>query len=214
MAQRTIETGYFGSVGMSDPMSSFAERTLRVAWDFGRKAVPENKTIPLLQLPKGFLIDRISVVQTKFADQAVNLTFGLGSDDTKLIGGTFALAASTTLLRSSQAAAVSAGETVYVASASAGSPTKSVKVGAGEGSLFISADDILCMVVPDGLTGDKIAEGAFDLCIHGFETFSEGVAANGDGNPLHVERYRLQLQSADNESANVSGGQFPQDIND
>ena len=224
MAKRTIETGYFGSVGMSDPLSSFSERTLRVAWDFGRKAVPENKTIPLMQLPKGFLIDRISVVQTKAVNAAATVTFGLGSDDTKVVGGNFALVASGTLLRSSQAPAVGAQPTVTTTLSGTVDPStgsvagvtasSSASGGSGAGSLFIEADDILCLVVPDGITGDELNVGAFDLCIHGFEAFAEGVAANGEANPLRVDDYRLPLQSAANEESNVSGGQFPQDIND
>ena len=210
MSARTVESGYFGSLGMSDPMSSFAERTLRVAWDFSKKNVPENKTIPLLQLPKGFCIDRISVVQTKFADQSVGLTFGLASDDSKTIGGTFTLAASSALLRSSQAAdggsVTKTSADVYVAATSAGSPTTAVKPVTGvtpAGAVFVDAADVLCMIVPDGLTNDKCAEGAFDLCIHGFEVFAEGVS----GNALNIETYRTKLQTV----ANVSGGDFPED---
>lgn len=209
MAKRNIETGYFGSVGMSDPLCSFAERTLRVAWDFGRKTVPENKTIPLMQLPKGFLIDRISVVQTKFTNAAVNLAFGLGSDNSKAVGGTFALVATGTLLRASQSPAT----TTTSATVTGGTAGESVTVPI-PGSLFVAADDILCMVVPDNISGDELNAGAFDLCIHGFEAFAEGVAANGEDNPLRIDDYRLPLQGTADEAANKSGGQFPQDIND
>lgn len=201
MSERTVEDGYFGSVGMGDPETAYTESTLGVTWDFGKKNVPENKTIPLMMIPKGFLIDRISVVQTKFADQSVGLTFGLKSDTTKAVGGTFTLAASGTLLRSSQSAA--AGETVYVASTSAGSPTKSVNVGAG--SLFVDAADVLCMIVPDSLTNDKCAEGAFELFIHGFKVFAEA-ESHGNGTP-----YRQTLQTAEQAAANVSGGDYPID---
>ncbi len=198
MGKRTIENGYFGSVGMSDPMSSFAERTLRIAWDFSKKNVPENKVIPLIQIPKGFCIDRISLVQTAATDQDVSLTFGLESDDSFTVGGSFALkdlSGETALCRSSQAAKQTTG---YVASSSAGSPTSALTVGE---PLFVDNADVLCMIVPDGLTGDKLAKGAFDLCVHGFEVFSEGVA----GNALNRETFRDKLQT----TPNVSGGQYP-----
>lgn len=216
MSERTLLANQYGSPAMSDPMCAFEDIVLRVAWDFSKATnadgtaagTPENTTVPLMQLPKGFMIDRISVIQTKFADQAVNLTFGLKSDSTKAVGGTFALAASTTLLRSSQAAAVSAGETVYVASTSAGSPTKSVKVGAGEGSLLVDSDDVLCMIVPDGLTNDKVAAGAFDLCLKGYRVFSEGLTAN----PMEVDAYRASLQTSADDALNKGpDGQWPLD---
>ena len=187
MGKRTIENGYFGSVGMSDPMSSFAERTLRIAWDFSKKNVPENKVIPLIQIPKGFCIDRISLVQTAATDQDVSLTFGLESDDSFTVGGSFALkdlTGETALCRSSQAAKQTTG---YVASSSAGSPTSALTVGE---PLFVDDADVLCMIVPDGLTG-----------VHGFEVFSEGVASNA----LNRETFRDKLQT----TPNVSGGQYP-----
>lgn len=218
MGERTLEKGFYGSVGMSDPLCAFEDITLRVAWDFGKKAVPENKTIPLMQLPKGFMIDRISVIQTKFADQAVNLTFGLASDDTKLVGGTFALAASTTLLRSSQAAVGGAQPAVSTTlsgtvDTSTGSvanvtATSTASGGSGAGSLLVDSDDVLCMIVPDGLTNDKVSAGAFDLCLKGYRVFSEGLTAN----PMEVDAYRASLQTAADDALNKGpDGQWPLD---
>ena len=213
MGARTVESGYFGSLGMGDPMSSFAERTLRVAWDFSKKNVPENKTIPLMQIPKGFCIDRISLVQTKATDQDFAVTFGLASDDSYIVGGSFALkdlSGESALCRASYPAKVGGttktSAAVYVAASSGGSPTTSVTPVTGvtaEGALFVDDADVLCMIVPNGLTNDKCAKGAFDLCVHGFEVFSEGVA----GNKLDIECYRTPLQT----QQNVSGGEFPLD---
>lgn len=181
MAARTLEPNFFGSVGMSDPMSSFEDVTLRVAWDFGKKAVPENKTIPLMQLPKGFLIERISVVQTKEVNAATTVTFGLASDDAVAVGGNFALGATVeTLLRASQ------------------DPEATNKT-----ALYVGADDILCLVVPDGITGDELNAGAFDVCVRGYRVFADKLTAN----PLNVEAYRATLQDTNN----VSGGQWPID---
>lgn len=204
MAARTVETGYFGQDGHGDPEFAFTDKTLVASWDFGKTNVPENKTIPIMQIPKGFCIDRISVVQTAYADQAVNLTFGLKSDNSFTIGGTFALVASSTMLRSSQAAdggsVTKTSAAVYVASTSAGSPTTSVQPVTGvtaAGPVFVSADDVLCMIVPDSLTGDKLAAGAFTLFVHGFSAFCEGPTENKTGNTV----YRQTLQT----SANVAG---------
>lgn len=196
MAERTVETGYFGQDGHGDPEFAFTDKTLIASWDFskvttpvtGAVGVPENKTIPILQLPKGFLIDRISLVQTKATDQDVTLTFGLKSDNTKLVGGNFALkdlSSGETLCRSSQAP--------VTASASDGS-SGTVAVGS---PLLVDGDDVLCMIVPDSLTGDKLAAGAFTLFVHGFSAFCEGPTENKTGN----EVYRQTLQT----DANVAG---------
>ena len=199
MSARTVEEGYFGSAGHGDPKCAYTERTISTSWDFSKKNVPEKKTIPLMQIPKGFCIDRISVVQTKFADQSVGLTFGLKSDNSYTVGSTFTLAASSTMLRSSQAAKAAAvtktSEAVYVASTSGGSPTTSVQPVTAitdGGPVFVSDDDVLCMIVPDGLTGDKCAAGAFDLFVHGFSVFGEGPTENKTGN--HVFCKTLQTQ--------------------
>ena len=183
MAERTVEAGFFGSAGHGDPEFVFSDKTFGVSWDFGKTNVPENKTIPILQLPKGFLIDRISLVQTKATDQDVTLTFGLKSDNAKLVGGNFALkdlSSGETLCRSSQAP--------VTASASDGS-SGTVAVG----SPLLVDDDVLCMIVPDNLTGDKLAAGAFSLFIHGFSAFGEGPTVNKTGN----EVYRKTLQTED-----------------
>lgn len=201
MAARNLENGYYGSVGMADPMSSFDDVTLRVAWDFGKKSVPENKTIPLMQIPKGFLIERISLVQTKGVNAATTVTFGLASSDSVAVGGNFALgtgAANSPLLRSSQAPA-SVATSATVTGGTAGE-TVSVAI---PGSLFVEADDILCMIVPDGVTGDELNAGSFDLCVRGYRVFAEQLTAN----PLKVESYRNTLQDTNN----VSGGQWPLD---
>ena len=69
--------------------------------------------------------------------------------------------------------------------------------------VIVSADDVLCMIVPDGLTGNKCAAGAFDLAIHGFSTFAEAPAENKTGNPV----CRPTMQTQDN----VAGPRFPLD---
>ena len=210
MSARTVESGYFGSLGHGDPECAFTEKTIVTSWDFAKKNVPENKTIPLVQIPKGFCIDRITVVQKDYADQSVGLTFGLKSDDSFTIGSTFTLVASSTKLRSSQAAdggsVTKTSAAVYVASTSAGSPTTSVQPVTGvtaAGPVFVSDDDVLCMIVPDGLTGDKCAAGSFDLALHGFSTFAEAPAENKTGNAV----FRPTMQTVDN----VAGPRFPND---
>ena len=210
MSARTVETGYFGAAGHGDPMSAYTEKTLGVSWDFGKTNVPENKTIPIMQIPKGFCINRITVVQKDYADQSVGLTFGLKSDDSYTIGGTFTLVASSTKLCSSQAAkAMTTTKTsaaVYVASTSGGSPTTSVQpvtAVAEGGAVFAGDDDVLCMIVPDGLTNDKCAAGSFDLFVQGFSATNEGPTQNKTGNV----NYRQSLQTVDN----VAGERPPLD---
>lgn len=177
MAERTVEAGFFGSAGHGDPEFVFSDKTFGVSWDFSKTPVGENKTIPILQLPKGFLIDRISLVQTKATDKDVTLTFGLKSDNTKLVGGNFALkdlSSGETLCRSSQVPVTTPDDT--------------------DTTLFVDDDDVLCMIVPDGLTNDKLADGAFQLFVHGHSAFGEGPTVNKTGN----EVYRQTLQVEDN----------------
>lgn len=186
MAARTVEAGFFGAAGHGDPDFAFTDKTFGVSWDFAKTNVPENKTIPILQIPKGFLIDRISLVQTRATDQDVTLTFGLKSDNSFTVGGNFALkdlTGETALCRSSQApASVTAKDTAGTGTVTAGVP------------LLVDDDDVLCMIVPDGLTNDKLADGAFQLFVHGHSAFCEGPTVNKTGN----EVYRTTLQTVDN----------------
>jgi hypothetical protein len=168
MAERTVEAGFFGSAGHGDPEFVFSDKTFSVSWDFSKTPVGKNKTIPILQIPKGFCIDRISVIQTKATNAAATLTFGLKSDNAKLVGGNFALGTAA-LLRSSQAGVTGAD--------------------VGDTTLFVDDDDVICMVVPAELT-----DGAFSLFIHGFSAFGEGPTVNKTGN----EVYRQTLQVEDN----------------
>jgi hypothetical protein len=192
MAARTVEAGYFGAVGHGDPMCAFTEKTLVTSWDFSKTNVPENKTIPIMQIPKGFCIDRVSVVQREYADQSLALTFGLKSDNTVAVGGTFTLAASSTMLRASQpATSTNAKDSAGTGTVAVGSP------------LFVNGDDVLCMIMPSSLTNDKCAAGAFDIAIHGFSTFAEAPAENKTGN----EVFRPTMQTQDN----VAGPRFPLD---
>lgn len=153
MGERTVTAGFFGAAGHGDPEFVFSDKTLGVSWDFSKTNVAASMTIPILQIPKGFCIDRISVIQTKATNAACTLTFGLKSDNAKVIGGNFALSSDSPLLRSSQAA---------------GSTD------------FVNDDDVLCMVVPAEAT--DLTDGAFSLFIHGFSAFGEGPTVNKTGN--------------------------------
>lgn len=155
MAERNVEAGYFGSAGHGNPEIVFSDKTLGVSWDFSKTEVGANKTIPILQIPKGFCIDRISLIQTKATNAACAITFGLKSDNTKVVGGNFNLGTDT-LCRSSQAS----------------------------GSVdFVDGDDVLCMVMP--IEGSTITDGAFSLFIHGFSAFGEGPTVNNTGDEVY-----------------------------
>ena len=181
MAKRTVETGVFGALGVEDPVSFTAHRTLGRVIDFAKVNLAENKTFPILPIPKGMCITTIAVEQLIATDQDVTVTFGLASDSTKAVGGNFALkdlsATSEELLRSCQDAA---------------SSTNS--------GLFVNEADMLCLIVPDALTGDKLAKGKIAVYIDGFETFGEGF----ESVPSDTEAWRTKLQTQDN----VSGGQI------
>ena len=124
---RTLATGFYGSVAMGDPMSAFTDRTFMVAYDFTKKAVPANKVVPLIAVPKGLVIDRISVVQTKADADASKIKFALASDEEGFIGTEFQLGDEENLLRDSQSA-----------------------------SAFTGAADILCLVTTTAVKDGKI----------------------------------------------------------
>ena len=209
MSKRVIEQGYFGSTAMGDPQSSFAERTLSVAFDFSKKNLAKGKTIPLLEIPRGFCIDRISVIQTKAANADQGVVFGLLSDDSKQVGGTFTLSDNANaLLRASQVPAgaknptVALSGTVNTSTGAVDGVTATATGTDAGGALFVDGD-VLCLVLGNEETDNDLTKGAFDLCIHGFETFSEGTG----GNVLGRDYYRESLQDTNN----VSGGQMPLD---
>ena len=171
MATRTVEPGYFGAAGHGDPEFSFTDKTIGVSWDFAKTNVPASKTIPILQIPKGFCIDRISLVQTAPTNADATVTFGLASDNSSTVGGNFALkdgVGETALCRSSQTPVT----------------------GQTPGALFVDADDVLCLITPNV----ALTAGAFSLFVHGFSAFGEGPTENKTGN----EVYRKSLQTEDN----------------
>lgn len=219
------EPGFFGSVAIGNPKSSFAERTLVASVDFGRKEVAENTKVGIMELPAGFLIDRVTVVQTKpvataLVADSTAIKFGPNSDSTVFFGGQYALGATKeTFVRSCTAPGAVVQPTVTLSGQltvtddkvdlSGGTATASGGSGPG-GGYFVSAPDLLCMDVPDGQTGDKIAEGAFEIAVHGYEVAFD--AGDGfDGNSLGRKVFRNPLQTAENEAANVAGPQWPID---
>lgn len=202
MSARTVETGFFGALGVSNPVATLSDINRGRSVNFKKTNAAENKTYPLIPIPAGMCITEIAVEQTEACDQDWNLTFGLASSDAIAVGGTFALTDDpTALLRSCQAAKITANATdYYVATSSAGSPTTKVNLPTTKEGLFVSASDMLCLVMPDSLTNDKIAKGKINVYVRGFMTFGESYTAT----PANTEDYRAKLQTQDN----VSGGQL------
>lgn len=179
---RNLEKGFYGSVAMGDPMSSFVERDFVVSYDFGKKAVPASKVIPLMALPKGFVIDRISVVQTKPTNGAKNVTFARASEDSATIGTTFALAGEgDNLLRSSQSA-----------------------------SSFVQADDILCLVAPAAeINAGKIELCVHGIEVF---AEGDAAGVNIGGVDIENYRASLQTEGdEDANCSDPTGGQWPLD---
>lgn len=192
MAKLTVQAGFFGAIGVDDPVCFMNQRTIGRSVDFSKVNVDENKNYPLIPIPKGFCLTHIAVEQVAPTDQDATVTFGAESDSGITVGGNFALkdlsSDAEALLRSCQPA-----KTVS-AKDSAGTGTVAVP-----DAIFFDKADMLCLKVPNGLTGDKLAKGKINVYLIGFETFAEGT----DSVPENMEDWRKKLQTADN----VSGGQ-------
>lgn len=168
---------------------------LRREVDISKVALNENTNFAFMPIPKGFLATHIAVEQTKYADQAVTLTFATKNDATKPVGGNFAIAATGTKLRSCQPVKTTA---AYAASASGGAVTSAIAIPDG---LFFAADDTLCIKVPDDLTGDKLTAGAFSVTLLGHMVFGESVDLAHGSTPLREKQQDAALD-------NVSGGPY------
>ena len=97
MAAITPETGYFGGVGISDPVYTMNQRVIGREIDFAKSKIEASKYYPVLPIPAGFCVTHIALEQYGAADADVELTFAPKSDDTK--ASKFTLGA-TTLCRS------------------------------------------------------------------------------------------------------------------
>ncbi len=153
---------------------------LRREVDISKQELAENTNFELMPIPKGFLALFIAVDQTEFADQAATVTFATKNADTVAIGGDFALAASSTKLRSVQPAASSAG---YAASSSGGSPTTAIAI---PGSKLFTADDKLCLKVPNSLDNDKLVAGKFSVALIGYLPFGDSADFGNGSTPMRV----------------------------
>lgn len=197
MAALTVDsTVGIGAKCFGDPAVTYPPVVaLRREVDISKVALNENTNFAFMPIPKGFLATHIAVEQTKYADQAVTLTFATKNDATKPVGGNFAIAATGTKLRSCQPVKTTA---AYAASASAGSPTTAIAIPDG---LFFAADDTLCIKVPDDLTGDKLTAGAFSVTLLGHMVFGESVDLAHGSTPLREKQQDAALD-------NVSGGPY------
>ncbi len=195
MAALTTNTGLFGAKGASCPATLMKMVDYNRTVDFAKKNVAENTNYDLLPIPKGFLIVYIAVEQKSFTNAGATVTFATKNADTTAIGGDFALAASSALLRSCQPAKSVAG---YAASSSAGSPTTAISVA---NAYFSSAADTLCIKVPDGITGDALTKGEIVVHMIGYQTFGESLGDIASGTPAFATG-----QTDAQALGNVSGG--------
>lgn len=197
MAALTVDsTVGIGAKCFGDPAVTYPPVVaLRREVDISKVALNENTNFAFMPIPKGFLATHIAVEQTKYADQSVTLTFATKNDATKPVGGNFALAATSTKLRSCQPVKTTA---AYAASSSGGAVTSAIAIPDG---LFFAADDTLCIKVPDDLTGDKLTAGAFSVTLLGHMVFGESVDLAHGSTPLREKQQDTALD-------NVSGGPY------
>lgn len=182
MAALTVDTDIgLGSKCFGDPEVVHPPLVvLRREVDISKCELAENTNFALMPIPKGFLALFIAVDQTEFADQAATVTFATKNADTAAIGGNFALAASSTKLRSVQPATSAAG---YAAGSSGGSPTTAISI---PGSKLFTADDTLCLKVPDSLTNHKLVAGKFSVALIGYLPFGDSADFGNGSAPMRV----------------------------
>ena len=195
MAALTVTDGVFGARSTECPATFFRMVDYNRTVDFAKREAADNANYALLPVPKGFMISHLAVEQLEyFADASKDWTFKLKSDSTQ-IGGTFTPVTTGAMVRVCDPALASAG---YVASASAGSPTTAVSIPAAK---FSSAADMLCVCIPDGLTGDKASKGKFTVHMIGYQVFGESLGDVPAETPAWTEG-----QTSAQAAANISGG--------
>lgn len=187
MAALTTNTGLFGAKGASCPATNMKMVDYVRTIDFSKTSAAENTNYDVLPIPKGFLVAFLAVEQTAYTNAAANLTFATKNADTTAIGGTYAVVASSTMLRSCQPA--------KSANASDGS-TGTVAV---PSAYFSSAADTLCLKVPDGVTGDALTQGSITIHMIGFQTFGESLDDVASGTPAWATG-QTDAQAAGNQS--------------
>lgn len=189
MAALTVTDGVFGARGTECPATIFRMVDYNRTVDFAKREVADNANYALIPVPKGFMISHLAVEQLEyFADASKNWTFKLKSDSTQ-IGGTFTPVTTGTMVRVCNPATT--------ASASDGA-SGTVAVGSAK---FSSAADMLCVCIPDGLTGDKASAGKFAVHMIGYQVFGESL----DDVPAEMPAW-AEGQTSDQAAANVSGG--------
>ena len=179
----------FGDPAVTQPPMVAIRREV----DISKENLAENTNFAFLPIPAGFLAEYIAVDQSAYTDQAATVTFATKNADTVQLGGNFALAASSTMLRSVQPVKTTS---AYAASASADSPTTAIAI---PGTILFTVNDTLCIKVPDSLTNDKLSAGKFAVTLVGRMVFGDTIELANGSTPM---RDKLQNPSLDN----VSGG--------
>ena len=195
MAALTTNTGLFGAKGVSCPATLMKMVDYNRTVDFAKTNAAENTNYDLLPIPKGFLIAYIAVEQKSFTNAGATVTFATKNADTTAIGGNFALAASSALLRSCQSVGT---VTKYGATSSGGTVNSAFVLPEG---YFSSAADTLCIKVPDGITGDALTKGEIVVHMIGYQTFGESLGDIASGTPAFATG-----QTDAQALGNVSGG--------
>lgn len=179
----------FGAKGASAPATLMKVVDYNRTIDFSKANVTKSKNYEILPIPKGFLIQYLAVEQLEHVNEAATVTFATKNDATAAIGGNYALTATSTKLRSCQAA------TSVNAKDTAGTGTVAVP-----GVYFSSAADTLCLKVPS-MTAAGITAGKIVVHMIGYQTFGESLGDVASGTPAFASG-----QTAAQAAANVSGG--------
>lgn len=178
MAALTVTDGVFGTKGTECPATMFRMVDYNRTVDFAKCEAADNSNYALIPVPKGFLISRLAVEQLEyFADASKTWSFKLRSNSAA-IGGSFVPVTTGTMVRTCDAA----------------NSTDGVPV-------FSNAADMLCVCIPDALTGDKAAKGKFTVHMIGYQVFGESLGDVPAEMPAWTEG-----QTAAQAEGNVSGG--------
>lgn len=178
MAALTVTDGVFGARGTECPATIFRMVDYNRTVDFAKREAADNANYALIPVPKGFLISHLAVEQLDyFADASKTWTFKLRSNSAQ-IGGSFSPVTTGAMTR-----------VCSVANATDGTP------------VFSDAADMLCVCIPDALTGDKASKGKFAVHMIGYQVFGESLGDVPAEMPAWTEG-QTSVQAA----ANVSGG--------
>jgi len=194
MAALDTKTTLFGAIGVQDPEILKTGIAIKRVVSFKHSPIVDDYNYEFLPIPAGFVMTGVYFKENAKCASG-NITIKIKSDSTKTVGAAVTVGQST--LAETFMKPVSAGSSVdvYVAEASAGSPTKAVTIPASpaDDMMFESADMLAIKASAD------MAAGEIEIVVHGY--LMNGGSLNGDTLAVPYREGQTAADYADNKSS-------------